>query len=1405
MNQAKYFIALVLFVYIESLEEPEYINKLNDFQTISDNQHLKIKVEKESILYLDSIDGQCLAYYNTNQRADGIFWIISANKVFELSTSFYSNAPSTIIRYLFPYDLSTEEINIKDNSISHLYLRINRIFTLNFENNSIKRMIVLSQRTLKTTITIRKNNENFILNKDNLFYEIDKDFKGKLTLQINDYSAFIHFLTGFEQGDIYEKLFGTFYKNYEIKNKISLLIIPYTQKEVEIQLVSSEPFKYFFSGGFSFNYDYYYNSNSNHIDAAKIDNNKYMSSITLHNLYRNLTLGNGGFFSFAINVDLDETKKIYLNYNQYSVIDDLMEEDISESFCKDVIKNFKDLFEIYVYTDIAKNPPDIIGHPNYHHEKIDIIERLNKISTKNRKFYYFYQDLQMIISAVKDLHLSITANLTSKGIKFGEFSVCLPFDFYVNESNSQYRIFIKKYNYCSNFYDKKIQNFIDQHLNIPIKRINKIDPFEYIQSWSKFRHLKNIHADFTSKISEISYFYLNSHPLNYSDLSFNEFEFDDDLVIIIPFHINRPIKSSLKFDNYFRNIMKKANSLNKIPSPDKIYNSFLYFKEVKKQNLKKIYQTKIAWDINLSHIEKYDEFKCRVDDINKVNVIYQNSFSFDFYDEAMGKMIQCAETFLNNNYPIIVIESKNGGGYLILYSILLQMLQPTIEFVDYRSYRVTAISETYFKTKKLGRLIDTFDCSEINSYNDFKIFYEDSYGDNSIHHNRTSPYDPLEIHLRLALKELREKFKKKAKYTRRPTDIIIFTDSFSYSATSGFIKGFQNTGGAVIVGYFGNPKIEGTELFDGSQSSSSVETLPGSQIKDNLIKYGFNIVRITTTESYNFHQKNVKDQIPREYALDPVDFRVNIYSDYSYDLYDKFIKEGIKIHKKLNEQNQCNSKNDKLFLHDDSCKKINGNSYTHGGYKCGSGNIWDKSICQPYYCDIGYYFDQVQKKCIANCRFDKEKSFFVYEDNYHESFSLQKNIKYYFMFPFSSSRFYFYKIIDRFQVKRKPVSTFGIIIEPKSYERQLEIEEIKSSSNINLLNLNNNKHKLSFIIESKSLLFIEFTEDFVLYLDNSYNNEKTELQLAEYNNEMTYDEMLNHDSKYFKSFKDNIHTFSKDKIYLLYVNLPELDPFNILLNPIYKEETIKIEGLETDILYLEKDKTYILDFKNNKINRLIKLSRETLKSEIVIENKNIILNSLKLYYQLENDYKGQLRLHIKNDNAIIEFLFKQNDADIDILDFNQKVFSLNKKYNILAIPKEYSSKLIDIELFRNEFITNFTIYLAYTIPPYNFFSVDVEENIFPVNEIFTFRVNEHYKGNFDIMENEYYCVMIENFGEDVTMSIEIKDDDGNDEKKEENEEDSGLEDWEIALITIASIIVVIALIILFYIIIKHNC
>jgi hypothetical protein len=63
------------------------------------------------------------------------------------------------------------------------------------------------------------------------------------------------------------------------------------------------------------------------------------------------------------------------------------------------------------------------------------------------------------------------------------------------------------------------------------------------------------------------------------------------------------------------------------------------------------------------------------------------------------------------------------------------------------------------------------------------------------------------------------------------------------------------------------------------------------------------------------------------------DERVEIYSEYSDEIYDKFISEGLKIHQKYNNNNACNPNNTKLLLHDEKCETFteSGLENVHGG------------------------------------------------------------------------------------------------------------------------------------------------------------------------------------------------------------------------------------------------------------------------------------------------------------------------------------------------------------------------------------------------------------------------------------------------------------------------------------------
>ena len=1340
-------IFLVLLLLLSKMEGKEEILKLNDFKTIHNGETLDFTTDEESIAYFDSLDRNCLVYIKESnsenkERIDGKFYKLKANTNYHIDIKLYDlGSPSVLRRYLYPLDLSSEsnkEIIITDDSTNYLYLIKNKKFILDFQINGHK-MIALSQKTKGAKVIIDDLSD---LNEG--YIEIEG--KQKITLTTKDNDALIEFLSEINVKDGYESLNSDSYDDKELNYKTSILIINYTQKTFLIHLHSSESFKYSFSYGFGLGEElFHYSSISNNpIEETKIDN-QYVSNIQFYDIFRNVTLVQGEQFLLTITIEKSENQKVVLKYLQYSELDPLMDESLTENYCQDIINNMKNIFEYYVFSDIAKNPPKIDSIPNYHHEKIDFQDRLNKVSIKNRYFYEFYQEIEMILAAVKDRHLNIYAEETPQGIQFKSYYAILPFKFKIKQYNSQYRIFIELNNYINN-YGKNVQDFLKKNKDIPLKSINNIDPFDYIQNWSKFRGLKNPHAQFSIRIKEISFFYFVDHPLNYSDISLNEYEFDNDELIRIPYIVYILTPLDLEFKNYLNNYQNGNKDTNNILPIDKIYDNFLIFKGKKKR-----FDSKLAININwdISHIEQNKIIKCRVDNDKQVNVIYQNSFGFNKTYEAMGKMLNCMKLFLTNKYPVVVIESQNGGGFVILYALLLQILQTRIEMKDYRSYRVTSISEDFLKNKNFYYYISTDDCKQIFSYEDIKKFYEDSYGDNSIHHNRTSPIDSINIVNRLALQEFREEVKN-SENLKRPTDIFILTDSYSFSATSGLIKGFQNTGGAVIVGYYGNPMIEGKELYDGSQSPSEVVKLNGTKLKDNLKKNHFKIEGVTFGESYYFHQKDVKDQIPREYSLDPVDFRINIYSDYSDEKYNEFIDEALKIYKSINEDNNCNKNNDKLLLHSDNCYNINGDVHAHGGYKCGDDEKWNMSNCQPYYCDFGYYFDQIQKKCIENCKFPNVKSYFIYEEKFDKIFTIEPNMIYYFIFTLFDQHKYFYD--------NKLVNKSILIIQGNQiYDYDIEIKEVYTDKN--LISLGEDYSSYSFITSKESIFFIENEEkDYVLYLDNTYKSSKTQLKFAKYESEMSIDDMLNPSSKYYSDYDKSTDILSKNETYLLYVNFKELDPFNIFINPIYREEIIEINGLEIDFLYLEKDKTYTLKFENNSIKRMLKLSRETLKSKVIITDKDIFLDSENLYYIIEDNYKGELKLNIQNDNALIEFLFKQDDSELEILDFEKKEFILNKKYNILSIPKKYSSNIIDIELNRNEFLTNFIIYLAYSIPPYNYFSIDDEENIFTMEEKFSFTLNEHYKGDLKLMENEYYCVMIENFGEDVFMKLTIRED-----------------------------------------------
>ena len=126
------------------------------------------------------------------------------------------------------------------------------------------------------------------------------------------------------------------------------------------------------------------------------------------------------FFTFLISLfQTLENKQIknnlYIKVPINEIIQELELEKLTKEDCEKIIKNLIILLDRYVFLDISKNPPQ---PKESYHKSFDLIEELNKINKENNTYYDFYREVKIAFGKTKDLHLSLTSNIT--------FSFCFP-------------------------------------------------------------------------------------------------------------------------------------------------------------------------------------------------------------------------------------------------------------------------------------------------------------------------------------------------------------------------------------------------------------------------------------------------------------------------------------------------------------------------------------------------------------------------------------------------------------------------------------------------------------------------------------------------------------------------------------------------------------------------------------------------------------------------------------------------------------------------------------------------------------------------------------------------------------------------------------------------------------------
>ena len=702
---------------------------------------------------------------------------------------------------------------------------------------------------------------------------------------------------------------------------------------------------------------------------------------------------------------------IYL-VNTIDKYEELINEKVTEEYCNEVISNIIGIInEGYVYSDFLK-APQTSKYGGSYDKQVDLIKELNNINKKDRYFYDFYREIQEIMSNTQDGHFSITTERTPKIDKFQNYYLCIPFFYEIKEviendevKDAYFTIKLRnpgEYS-CYNNYTQKDLDYFSSLEGMKISKINDLSPAEYIEQMAlKYYAIHSPQARYVDMMDYIDFLGLQYYPFKKDELKVKiEFENSTD-ILETNYQFFELTFDTPEFEEFFEQ-EKRKYFLRKINLP-RIEQIKLKYQK-KKGLIQNQDKKNKLWDL----VNDEESIKCYVDEKNKINVLYQNSFIADDFYNYEEIMINCIYKFYDNDYKIVIIEDKNPGGYVDLCVPLTNYMRPRILRHPTMSRKSTNLNLEHFFMYNQHLNPDT--CHPYTEKDNFLDGIKDVYSD-EVTHRRTKNYFQTDLFLYKRTERLRNNILNIG-YIRKPTEIIVFTDGYSFSCASDFIKGLQKYGSAIIVGYNPRPDLADTK-FDSSQSSSGIETFDFQENIQNLANLGYTS-GITYDEEYSPYDKN-SPQIPEEFLIYPVDEVSKIYQKYDDSIYDRFINEAQRIFNKYNdlENGECNPDNKILYYETEECDSKLNIEKAHGGYLCGADGKWDKNTCIASYCDEGYFLDKEKNECIAdpcediqmetyeikdqeeiklNLKLDSNTFYYFYSSNLVDKYTFEYNTK----------------------------------------------------------------------------------------------------------------------------------------------------------------------------------------------------------------------------------------------------------------------------------------------------------------------------------------------------------------------------------------------------------------------------
>ena len=531
-------------------------------------------------------------------------------------------------------------------------------------------------------------------------------------------------------------------------------------------------------------------------------------------------------------------------------------------------------------------------------------------------------------------------------------------------------------------------------------------PNEYFDKFYS-KGIRSNQGKYISMLNKISDFSVSSYPYIKEELQLSiKFEGEEDLLNLEYQFYQMNLDDNNLFESLENLKQEKKINLGGINPFHMIEQNLDRIKEKKFKNIHK----ENIWNLSSS-----DEIiKCKIDDENQLNVLYQSSFFPEDFNEYDNIMYECFSKFYSNNYKIVVIEDSNSGGFTELCIPFQQYLFPKLlKHQGWNIKRSELNKEIFFQKDEILN-IDT--CKTFTEKDNVLDGEDDNYGEGIIHKKSKTI-------LKSNIFETKIMEKKRKEYlltgrTKKPTEILIFTDGYSISCTSIVIKGLQANGVGILVGYNSKPDLIGKK-FEASISNSIVDLYGSSKYSKNLEDLGF-VISITYSETFDQNDKN-NPKIPSEFLVYPIDENVNIFSKYKDSLYNQFIQEAKTIFNKYNDLNntQCNPDNKYLYYETSDCDDKLNIEHAHGGYVCGSDGKWDKNNCIAAYCDVGYILNDERTKCeedpcekflLNEISFkDSNKSEFIIKpDNVYIFKNFIENISLYIHTDFDKPLFYKY-------------------------------------------------------------------------------------------------------------------------------------------------------------------------------------------------------------------------------------------------------------------------------------------------------------------------------------------------------------------------------------------------------------